>query len=81
MDLRYLFLVKILVLEIGSLIRERLYPMETEEVPQGVPDRGLVFHVEPRLDQMVQCLYVDGCEGQAETIPGGLVGYTSIHIH
>ena len=79
MDMRHLFLVKIL--EIGSLIRERLYPMETEEMPQGVPDRGLVFHVEPLLDQMVQGLHVDGCEGQAETTPGGLFGYMVIHIH
>ena len=47
--------------------------MVLEETPQGVPDRRLVFHVEPLIYKVIQGLYVDPCEGQGDTPLIGVV--------
>jgi len=54
----HLFWFNVLGFELGFLISERLYPVVSEEAPQGVPDRGLVFHVDSHFDQLVQGIHV-----------------------
>jgi len=60
-------------LDLDSLITELLYPMESEEEPQGVPDGVLVVYVEPLIYKVVQSFYEDPCEGQADANPIGFV--------
>ena len=54
MEMKHLFLLNVLGLELGSLISERLHPMESEETSQSVPDGGLVFQVEPLIYKLIQ---------------------------
>lgn len=67
-------------LELGFLISERLKSMDSEETPQSVPDRLLVFHVEPLIYKVIQGFYVDLRQGQTDTSPGGFVRQRRVHL-
>jgi len=58
---------------LDQLRAERLYPMASEEKPQGVPDCHLVFHVDPLIYKVIQGFYVNPRESQTDTKPSGVV--------
>ena len=65
---------------LDQLRDERLYPMVSEETPQGAPDPVLMIQVEPILDQTIQRIHVGSCEGHAETLLNGFFRQRRVHL-
>ena len=73
MELRPILPVNILFLDLGSLIRERLYPMKLKQKPQSGPDSHLIIQIEPLLHKLIQGFSVNPRQCHAETALRGFV--------